>query len=173
MLPKCCAGQLPHPFVRVLAVLLLLACTTESVRPYVVIDSGVSAGKRFASPYFDVITQAEQFTRLFRELHAHQLPPPTPPAVNFAASLVLIAARGEKPTTGYGIDVERLARRGDVLQVHLRLRDPLPTASQATMLTQPFVMVQVQKEPGVKQVEFLDQDAVLLASLPIPGLAQQ
>ena len=86
---------------------------------------------------------------------------------------MLIAARGQKPTTGYGINVERLARHGDVLQVHLRLRDPPPAANHATVLTQPFVMVQVQKEPGVKQVEFLDQNAALLASLPIPGSAQK
>jgi hypothetical protein len=144
-----------------------MACTTRSV-PYVIVDSGVSSGKRFASLYIDVITEKEAFTRLFRDIHAHQLPPPAPPAIDFEQAVVFIVSMGERPTTGYSVDIDHIEQDGNVLRVKMHLREPSPQARHAAMITQPFVMVKIQKGRGVRRVEFIAQDSTILHSLSLP-----
>ena len=145
----------------------LTACTSHVIN-YEIIDSGISSGKRFASFYFDVITEEEKFNRLFREIHSDQLPPPVPPAIDFRNSFVLIASTGEKPTTGYSVSIDQIARHDDVLKVKLQITEPSTDKKHAMMLTQPFVMVKIQKYRDLDKVEFFDQDSNILDTLPIP-----
>jgi hypothetical protein len=143
---------------------LLYACAATSVT-YDIIARGTAPGQHFASPAFEVIADETRFHQVFQALHADQLPPPEPPAIDFAHGFVLLVAMGQRSTTGYGVEVARLERYGDVLRVNVRFEAPAPHARHAALVTQPFVLLQVPQAPGVRQVKFFDQAARELASL--------
>jgi len=154
--------------MRIMALCLgLWTCTATAIQ-YDVIAKGTAPGPRFASPRFEVIVDDTQFRQVFQTLHADQIPPPTAPAIDFERAFVLLVAMGQRTTTGYSVEVNQVERYGDVMQVRVRFEEPSPQARHAAMLTQPFVLVQVPKAPGMRQVKVVDQAAIELASLRVP-----
>ncbi len=148
----------------VLACLLLFSCGTPTVS-YRVIDRGAVSAESAASPRFRIISESAAFTETFQSLHAAELPQPKPPEVDFAQSAVLIVSLGQKPSAGNQVDVEHIQQQKGVLNVQLRVSKPPPTSSQATVMTSPFIVIEVAKKPGWKTVKFFDQEQHLLASL--------
>ncbi len=146
------------------AMILLTACASRSI-DYLVIDRGLTSGKRFPSLYFDVITEEKTFNKLFKEVHSHQLPPPLPPEIDFRSSRVIFISMGEKPTAGYRVEIDTITWSRDALKVKVRFHEPLPGDIQATLVTHPFVMVKIKKEGNPKKVEFLDQGNQILVSI--------
>jgi hypothetical protein len=154
--------------IRIMALCLgLWTCTATAIH-YNVIAKGTAPGQRFASPRYEVIVDDTQFRQVFQTLHADQLPSPPAPAIDFEHAFVLLVAMGQRTTTGYSVEVEQVERHGDVLRVNVRFEEPSPQARHAAMVTQPFVLVQAPKVPGVRQVQVVDQAATDLASLPVP-----
>jgi hypothetical protein len=147
-------------------VMCVTACAANSVS-YSLVDKGVQSARRFADFTARLITAEEPFTQLFRELHANTLPPPRPPGIDFTRFFVLFMAMQEQPTAGYALEVESIARHGDVLQVRVNRQPPPPGTLQATVMTQPFVILQVQRTKGLKRVEISDQEAKVLGTLPV------
>lgn len=151
-----------------LLLVALAACTPHAIK-YELIDGGISSGKRFQSFYFEAITEDEKFKKIFREIHSNQLPPPVPPEIDFQNSFVLIISMGEKPTTGYAITVDQIARHQDVLKVKIHITEPSQGKLHAPMLTQPFIVVKIQKYRGLNKIEFLNQDSSILHSISFPS----
>lgn len=148
----------------VLACLLLFACGASAVS-YRILDRGVMAAGPYASQHFRIISEAPDFKDTFQSLHATELPRPKPPEVDFATSAVLVISLGQQPSAGYQVDVEQIQRQGEVLNVRLRLSKPSSTSVQATVMTSPYIVIQVPKQPDWKTAKFFDQEQKLLASL--------
>jgi hypothetical protein len=74
---------------------------------------------------------------------------------------------GPQPSAGYGINIEKLERRDEVLRVQVRLQTPAAGTRQAAVVTQPFILVQVPNMRGVKWIEVRDPQATVLATLPL------
>jgi hypothetical protein len=148
----------------VLVCLLVLACGASTVS-YRIIDQGVAATGPYASPHFRIISEALAFNNAFKALHATQLPQPKLPAVDFATTAVLVVALGQQPSTGYRVEVERIERQGEMLNVNLQLTTPSPDAARATVMTSPYIVIEVSKQPSWKIVKFFDQEQKLLAEL--------
>jgi hypothetical protein len=146
------------------ACLLLFACGASTVA-YRILDRGVTATGPFASQSFRIISEAPVFTEAFQSLHAAEVPRPTSPEVDFAQSAVLILSLGQQPSAGYQIDVEQIKQQGEVLNVQLRLSKPSSTSVQATVVTSPFIVIQVPKQPSWHTAKFFDQEQKLLVSL--------
>ena len=145
----------------------LVACAASAIE-YAVIDKQVNAGKRFPSLHFEVITEEAPFKKLFTDLHSHQLPSPLPPEIDFESSFVIFISMGERPTTGYRVEIDQMKRSDDLLKVKLRLQEPSPGEMNAMMITQPFVMAKVKREKGIRQVAFLDGQGRLVESISVP-----
>jgi hypothetical protein len=147
--------------------MLLMACAASTME-YTVIDKQVSAGKRIPSLHFEVITEEAPFKKLFTELHSHQLPSPLPPEIDFDSSFVILISMGEKPSTGYRVEIDQMKRVHSILKVKLRLLEPSPEAMNAMVITQPFVMAKVKKAKNLQKIEFLDQTGQSLYLMSIP-----
>ncbi|MCK8826914.1 protease complex subunit PrcB family protein [Natroniella acetigena] len=67
---------------------------------------------------------------------------------------------GERPTGGYGIQINQIRREDDILIVVVKARGPAPTDMVTQAITYPHDLVQLEEEEvaGVKQVIFIDQE---------------
>lgn len=150
-------------------VLGLVACSAHTVS-YVVLDRGVNPGRQSADPYFAVVTDSDALKKVFGELHANQLPLPPSPDVDFERSIVVLAVLGQQPTAGYSLHVTRVTREGGTLRVELRVESPPPDRVLATVVTQPYVMIQVDRVLGFDTVTIVGEDEQVLGTLPLGKL---
>lgn len=65
------------------------------------------------------------------------------PTVNFDQNVVVAAAMGERPTGGYTIGIEAVARNGDTLYARIRESSPGENCGTTLAFTQPVQAVRV------------------------------
>ena len=114
------------PAARRLAVLgLMLVAVAWPMRhvaaadvPFVTLADGSFAGP--VSGRLIVIRTPEKWAHVWAVMNAGSVPLPPIPAVDFSESMVLIAARGYKPTCGYFARIERVEATDHGLEVTLR-----------------------------------------------------
>jgi hypothetical protein len=116
---------------------------------------------------FRVIADATGLARIYGEIHGHEIPPPSPPAVDFKHSLVLAAFLGQRPTAGYGIALgparHVVEDDGPWLEVAVTTRQPPPGAVTAQVITSPYCLARVARGE-YRRVRFVaanDSDEVI------------
>jgi hypothetical protein len=144
----------------------LVACSAHSV-PYVVLDSGISGGRGSANPRFDVVTDSETFKRVFTEIHPGQFPIPTPPDVDFTRSLVVLAMLDEKPTAGYSLRIVQISQHQRTLLIEVRVDSPPSDRALATVITQPYTLVRVDRPPVFDTVQFVGDNQQVLQTISL------
>lgn len=110
------------------------------------------------APSFRVIRTAEEWASAWAELAAGHDPIPTPPTVDFAAEMLLVATMGERITGGFVIDVERAAVQDGTLRVSVLETSPGPTCMTTQAITCPADVVRVPRRDG--SVAFATRAAV-------------
>ena len=85
-------------------------------------------------------------------------PEPPLPQVDFDREMLVIAALGTRPTTGYGILVDSAFAEGDGLLVRIRTVTPGPRCGTGQALTQPVDVARLTRTQGV--VRFRDEPQV-------------
>ena len=78
------------------------------------------------------------------------------PNVDFDRSAVLVVAMGKKSTDGYAIEITRIVKTKDDLQVFLKKTVPAPGSTPAAKVVSPFVMARIEKPD--RPVVFRDED---------------
>jgi hypothetical protein len=58
---------------------------------------------------------------------------------------VIAVFQGRKPTTRYGVQIERIARQGSKVTVYAQFSEPKPDEEKAPEETSPYHLIQVQK----------------------------
>jgi hypothetical protein len=73
--------------------------------------------------------------------------------------LYIAVFAGSKRTGGYAVQVERIERQGDRLQVQARFTEPAPGAITIQVLTSPAQVVSIERgqAAGVRDAALLDQ----------------
>lgn len=142
------------------------ACAASKVN-YAVVDEGVHSGKQSASLQFEVITEAAALEKLSAAIHSGQVPQPPPPKIDFEKSLVVFISLGEKPSAGYRVNVEEVTRDEETLRVKIRVEEPPADQFQATVMTRPYVLIKIKKEPGIEKIALVDDKGNVVQSLPI------
>jgi hypothetical protein len=66
-------------------------------------------------------------------------------AVDYDQYFVVVVFQGKKPTTGYGVDVNRIAQLENGVNVYAQFHEPKPDEAKADAITSPYQLVQVQK----------------------------
>ncbi len=146
-----------------LAFTLILGCGASPL-PFKVVEQG-SAAMKNQEPTFAVIADADQWGEFYRTIHAHRLPPPPAPEVDWSENLAVFVAAGWKPSSGYRVELESVERAGKSLQVTTRFIAPPEGSVAAAVMTQPYVLALVERTPDVEQVRFFDVDGKLLEEI--------
>ena len=95
------------------------------------------------SEEFIFVTSEAQFLELWNRAYGNQLDVPPLPNVNFEREAILAIFAGQKPTGGYGVEVEDVQlERGDVY-IDLTFSEPAEDAISTQALTSPWIMLRV------------------------------
>lgn len=96
-----------------------------------------------------VITDAKEWERLWREVHSKVMPMPVVPKVDFGKNMVLAVFMGQKPTSGYAIRIVEVVKRNGEVIASVKETAPPKDAIVLQVLTQPFHIVLIPKVDGV------------------------
>ncbi|HEU4828575.1 MAG TPA: protease complex subunit PrcB family protein [Gemmatimonadales bacterium] len=95
-----------------------------------------------------IVTSEEEMEALWSQIHAGQASVPPLPSVDFGEEMVLVAALGGKPSSGYAIRIDSVAARGEGLEVFLRQSRPAPDCAVLAVITAPVDLVRLPRRVG-------------------------
>ena len=130
--------------VVILTLLLETVSAAEASDGYSPI-SFVSIGQGSASGIVDpreIVIQSEQE---WWDLWKHHAPSGSPPPVDFATELVVGIFAGQRPTSGYQVQVVTVERVGAETSVIYQIKSPPKDALVAQVLTQPFHLIRLPR----------------------------
>ena len=125
------------------------------------------AHSRVAERSFRVVGDARTFRTLYASVHAHRVPPPRPPEVEFDTHVVLAAFLGARSTGGYRTGFGGVSVAGGIARVTVVERSPPAGAVPTQAMTAPYAFAALARR-NVSLVEFVDGAGavVLRQSLP-------
>lgn len=94
----------------------------------------------------EVLRDAEALAERWNELYSHRSEPPARPSVDFEERVVVFATLGQRPTSGYSIELERAVHdeeRG-VVELMVREVEPGPSCMVQQVLTFPYLLAAVE-----------------------------
>ncbi len=110
--------------------------------------SGYREPKRF------VVRDRETWVDVWTQIWKLQSPKPDLPAIDFDKEMVLVAALGERPSSGYSILIDSAQATVDQLSVSVRVVSPGSGCAVLTVMTQPVDVASVPRlDVGVQFVE--------------------
>ncbi len=95
-----------------------------------------------------VITNRKDWEDLWKKHVSIIVPQPLVPDVDFDSQVVAVVFAGEKPTSGYRILLKDVSFKGTDVVVTYRQIDPPANSFILQVITQPFLMLKVQKPSG-------------------------
>ncbi|MFN4179515.1 MAG: alkaline phosphatase family protein [Armatimonadota bacterium] len=101
-----------------------------------------------------VITDAKEWAEIWKQVHRGKIPAPKVPEVDFNKNMVVAVFMGQKPTSGYAIQITEVARSNGEVVAKLKETAPAKGAIVLQVLTQPFHIVVVPKVDA--QVRFVE-----------------
>lgn len=132
------------------------------------IEAGGQSGAVGEAAGYRLVANAADFAEIYAEIHAGEIPQPSPPALDFAHALVLAAFLGQQPTAGYGIDLGpaqvAAGDGGPWLEVTVTTRRPPPGAITAQVITSPYCLARAPRGEW-RGVRFRAVDGEVLAEL--------
>jgi len=148
--------------------LALTACSggaptpgAEGPQPVITrIDSGaivLAGGQGLGDPVRAVIRDSSEWSAFWGQAHALVEPAPPLPAVNFADSMLLVAALGTRATGGHVVTIDSVAR-GATLRAFVTTSTPGPDCMTTMAITWPVQVVRVSKFDG--SVDFVEGEQV-------------
>lgn len=99
----------------------------------------------YEDPVHTVITDQEAWAEAWETLHETLSPLPERPDVDFDANVLVLAAMGVRPSTGYSVTIEDVQHDDGVLYVSVLERSPAPSCITGAALTAPAHVVQVPR----------------------------
>mgnify|MGYP001627120910 CR=1 FL=1 len=101
-----------------------------------------------------VITDPKEWSEIWKQIHRGKIPIPEVPAIDFNKNMVLAVFMGQKPTSGYAIQITEVAHSNGEVVAKLKETAPAKGAIVLQVLTQPFQIVVVPKVDT--QVRFVE-----------------
>jgi hypothetical protein len=143
-----------------------------NTRPITPSDSSRSYSGINAASY-SVVKSQQDWEALWKAHTASVDPRPATPAVDFQKEFVVATFWGDKPSSGYTVDIVSAVANRDTITVTVRQKSPPPGAPVLTVVTQPYDMVAVTRTglaAGKYRVVFVDEQGGTLgqAELSLP-----
>jgi hypothetical protein len=92
-----------------------------------------------------VIRDGEQFNQLWKEIAGPGPDKPPPPQVDFSREMLIVAAMGQQPSSGYEIIIESACEVDNQLEVVVRSANYAKCGLQLGVVTAPVDIVRVPK----------------------------
>lgn len=87
--------------------------------------------------------------------------------LDFEQYFAIAIFRGRQPTSGYDIMIERVARRGDKIEVYAQFWSPSPHYGVRNEATSPYHLIKVRRDDGVDQeIELVLQSQAVTPTPP-------
>lgn len=94
---------------------------------------------------------------LWKEHTAGRLPPPPLPTVDFSREMVVAFFLGEKPTSGYAVEIREVLLTEAELRVRVEVTVPQKGAIVLQILTQPFHIICLPQHEGPVRFEVVQK----------------
>ena len=150
----------------VLTMTLISGCAAASPQPFSVLEQG-SAAMTTEDFTFAAALEQRKWEQLYAQIHAHRLPAPQPPMIDWEKNLVVLVASGWKPSAGYRVNINRIERRGTRLQAFVEVDEPPAGSLQLTVMTQPYVLALIERPERLQAIEFVDSSGKALHRLEV------
>ena len=98
-----------------------------------------------SEPLRMVIRDDDAWDKMWKRITAPCVNAPPAPQIDFTREMIIVAALGERPTSGYWIVIDKAYERGHQLEITVRSILPPPNAGQFQMATQPVDVVRIAK----------------------------
>jgi len=128
---------------------------TAVLIPFETVDQGVQSG--VLAEGGRIVRDPVAWEALWAEHVAGRVPAPPLPPVDFSREMVLAYFLGEKPTSGYAVEIREIAVSEGRVLVHVAVTTPPPGAPVLQVLTQPFHIVRAPRSE--LPVEFIPVEA--------------
>ncbi len=106
----------------------------------------------FQGPQQLVIRTREGWQAAWARHASNRLPPPPCPEIDFSRDMVVVLALGDRPSAGFGLEVESVAKDGAFLRIRARERAPAKGTAQAAVVSRPFHILRVPRSPGPVEI---------------------
>jgi hypothetical protein len=93
-------------------------------------------------PRVELVKSERQWDAIWQIAMGREEPLPEKPTVDFGSQYVIAAFMGERSSSGYHIEIDKIEKAGRKLKVHIKNYE---TPGMLTVMTQPFTLVRVQK----------------------------
>jgi hypothetical protein len=117
---------------------------------YEVLLEGTYSGIR--EPIQKVITTEDEWTNLWKKHVSVLVPQPPVPEIEFDQFVVVAIYAGEKNTSGYQVKIKEVLPAGPNITVRYKLVEPPANSFILQVITQPFVLLKIQKPAGTVQL---------------------
>lgn len=141
--------------VLVLAALAACSATRTSSAPAADEPASIAYGYQSALDAHAglVVRDAAEWARVWKRHHAHVIPAPPLPEVDFAREMVLGITLGPRPTGGYGVRIRAARVRENALVAEIVESAPATGAIVPMVVTQPYAFVRVPRFDGPVRFE--------------------
>ena len=102
----------------------------------------------FSVPERRIITDGAEMAAVWAKIHAGQTPVPAVPGIDFAEEMVLVAALGAKPSSGYAIRIDSVTVRGGRLEAFVRQSRPASGCVLLAVITAPVDLARLPRLGG-------------------------
>ncbi len=95
-----------------------------------------------------VVRDRDAWQSAWNEIHRNLMPVPPLPDVDFSAEMIVLAAMGTRPSSGYDIVLTGASETNAVVTVEAEARSPGPKCVTLTVLTSPLDVARIPKRPA-------------------------
>jgi hypothetical protein len=92
-----------------------------------------------------LITDAEEFQKMWREIYRARFPRPDIPDVDFSKEMIIAVFMGQQPTSGYSVEIVEVTEYADKIEVQIVKHRPAPDDVVTEATTSPFCLARVEK----------------------------
>jgi len=109
----------------------------------------------FSDPARLVVRDRQLWAFVWARAFAGRSPEPPRPSLDFSREMVIVAAQGGQPSSGYDISIGQVSRENGSLVVDVTSTSPAHECVVLTVITSPVMMVRV---PVRESVRFIEHD---------------
>lgn len=102
----------------------------------------------YDQPQTLVVHDRDTWIRIWAELNRRITPVPAMPEIDFASEMVVVAALGNQPSSGFDIVFTGATEADGVVTVEVESRSPGPTCVTLTVITSPLDLARIPRRNG-------------------------
>ncbi|BBM87761.1 protease complex subunit PrcB family protein [Candidatus Uabimicrobium amorphum] len=117
--------------------------TQEKKVEFTTISQGANCGHNEKKDY--VITNEDEWKKLWAQVHANMEPKPELPKIDFEKETVIAVFKGQQSSGGHSINVAEVMIKGDACTTQVKEVNPDPGGMMSMGFCQPYHIVKVPK----------------------------